>query len=281
MCDAWICKEDFSNFVRRAVAMYKRKKNKLHKNFEKLRHLKFMGWDDDGFAEVIDASFTGQTLNNVVVIHTPPVFTTSTYAGSIGGTCGNTCTISLGASATAGAIIIVQMSWQNSAMTLSTLSGSNGTCTTLPASAFTDATNNVAGISGYCLPTSTGAYTVSALMAGGTFQFQVQVVQYTGQNASPIDTSLGLGNVGAGSTSVNCPTITTTINNDTVVSMGYEVSGNAQNWLAGSGTLRGTVAAFSGWQDQVKATAGSVTPNFTSAASLGAVTVTTIAIAPL
>jgi hypothetical protein len=64
-CDAWICKADFGDLVRRAVAMYKRKKNKLYKNFEKLRHLKFMGYDDDGFGEVLETTFGGALLSVV------------------------------------------------------------------------------------------------------------------------------------------------------------------------------------------------------------------------
>jgi hypothetical protein len=57
LCDAWICKQDVGDLVRRAVAVYKRKKGKLWSKFEKYRHLKFMGYDTSGFSEILDSTF--------------------------------------------------------------------------------------------------------------------------------------------------------------------------------------------------------------------------------
>lgn len=172
------------------------------------------------------------------------------------------------------------MKWQGSTTTITTLSGTNGSCFKLAATLLADGGSNNTSQAGYCLPTSTGTYTVSALMSTGTFQFREQFVEYSGQNAStPIDIS-NVAEPTCVSTSCNCANVTTTVANDVVVCAGNEISGNSQNFLAGSGTLRGSVAAFLGLEDQVQVAAASVTPTFSSAAALGLTFMSVIAVAP-
>lgn len=211
------------------------------------------------------------------------VYVTSSYAKQDLGTCGNTCTQTLGITGVAGGIILVNMRWQGSSTTISTLTGTNGTCTLLTGTTgWSDVTNNLAGISGYCLPTSSVSYTVSALMSTGTFQFNIQIAEYTGQNVTtPIDTSNVSLNPTCLTTTCDSATVTTTVANDLVVSMGQENSGNGQNFSAGTGaTLRSSASAQQALQDQVQASAGSVTPNWTSTANLGGIASATIALHP-
>lgn len=195
-------------------------------------------------------------------------YVASSYAASSGGTCGNTCTLALGTSAPSGSIIIFGLKWQGSGTTVSSVSGTNGSCTLLTGTLVSDATNNDAGEAGYCLPSATAAYTVSVTMSAGTFQFNITEAAYTGQNATPIDVSAA-SNPDCAGTSCNGAAVTTTAANETLVSIGQEYSGNSINFAAGSGTLRGQLAGQSGYQDQTVVSAGAVTPTFSSASSLG------------
>ena len=81
LCDAWICKADIPDLVRRAVAMYKRKKKKLWSQFEKFKHLKFMGYDDDGFAEIMESSFGVPLISPPGSLPTTVTFNTTHVIG--------------------------------------------------------------------------------------------------------------------------------------------------------------------------------------------------------
>ena len=200
--------------------------------------------------------------------------------GSI--TCDLTCTAKLPANVTNGNIVAFSASWQSGSTVIKSVSASNGTCALLSATKAVDATNGWSTESGYCLPNSTAAYTITFHMSAETVNFHAMAAEYTGQNASsPIDFSAAQAGVNCGGTSCNTPAVATAVAADLVISVMSRYSGNAVSISAGSGTFRGGTANFSGWQDQIQGSAASAAPAFTTSAAAGASAITTIAVHPV
>jgi hypothetical protein len=181
-CDAWMCRTDFGDLVRRAVAMYKRKKNKLHKSFEKLRHLKFMGYDDDGFSEVYESAFGGQVINNFIV--NPLVFI---GAGSANTTGTHVCAVTY--SPTAGNHVIVTL-WSQTVAASAVADNAAGGSTLYTDTGITPVSAGVFIRQWYSCNVKSGVTTITGTFGTTGSDMAVIVTEYSGgATSSCFDTS--------------------------------------------------------------------------------------------
>jgi hypothetical protein len=216
-----------------------------------------------------------------VSAHASLSYVASSYASTANATCASTCTTTLGSNAASGGIIIGYRRWHSSSITMTpTITTGTGTCANISVTLKQDAANGYSGEAFQCLPTSSSTLVVTDTASAVVFGYYGNTVEYTGQASStPIDVSAG-GNPACTGATCATPNVTTTVANDFVVSLVAEYTGGGASWTAGTGTLRGAVAAILGFQDQLQATAGSVTPNFSESSNAGLVFTATVAIEP-
>ncbi len=193
-----------------------------------------------------------------------PAYVASSYTQNVAATCNNSCNLQLAVTATSGAIIFASGIWGSPSGTtvLSSLTGTNGSCTALAGTAWQDTVNQYAGESGYCVVGAGATYTVTFNLNSGGGTTILQELEVTGQGGSPINVSNFAENQNCGSSTCTCPSLTTTVANTLVVCLMADYPAGSITFSSASGTFVGSTGTLGAGQYLAESSTGTYAPTF-------------------